>query len=150
MMLEPPAAPSIQGVRVGHLVVVDTSKGVWVTYEGRPTVEPLKARSTVTMTPDDAGRSVLLMFEDGDPERPVITGFIQDQPVTMTLDKDTVEDARADGKRVCLEAQREMVLRCGKSSLTLRSDGKIVIRGVEIVSRARRANKVKGGTVRIN
>ena len=90
------------------------------------------------------------MFENGDPERPIITGFIQQQPVTVSLEKNAVKEARIDGKWVRLEAEKEIVLRCGKSSITLRADGKIVIKGMEVVSRAKGANKVKGGTVRIN
>jgi hypothetical protein len=51
---------------------------------------------------------------------------------------------------IVLEAQQEIALRCGQSSLTLRRDGKIVLRGRDVVSRASRRNKIRGGSVDIN
>ena len=59
-------------------------------------------------------------------------------------------DAVLDGRRVVLEAHDEIVLRCGESSISLRKDGKVVIRGRELVSRAAEINKIKGGAVHIN
>ena len=55
-----------------------------------------------------------------------------------------------DGKRVCLEAEDELTLKSGKASITLQVDGRIVIKGMESVSRARGTHKVKGATVLIN
>ncbi|MCC6418741.1 MAG: hypothetical protein IT429_10940, partial [Gemmataceae bacterium] len=48
------------------------------------------------------------------------------------------------------DAKEEIVLRCGKSSITLRKDGKVVVLGAEVVSRASGTNKIKGAAVRIN
>lgn len=47
-------------------------------------------------------------------------------------------------------SNRGLVLRCGKASISLREDGKVVIRGTEIVTIASRSNRVKGGSVEIN
>jgi hypothetical protein len=55
-----------------------------------------------------------------------------------------------DGRQVTLEGRDEVVLRCGQSSITLTKDGRVVVKGVEIVSRASRTNKIKGGNVNIN
>jgi hypothetical protein len=55
-----------------------------------------------------------------------------------------------DRKRLDLEASDEIRLTCGKSSLVLRRDGSVVIRGVTITSRATQTNKIRGGTVAIN
>jgi len=38
-------------------------------------------------------------------------------------------EARVDGKRVVLEGNDEVVLKCGEASITLRRDGKIILRG---------------------
>ena len=145
---------AIQGVRIGTLISADVATGVRVVYEEQPMDEAVEARTTVSVSPDDEGRSVLLVFEGGNPTRPIITGFIQEQPVsqpaTMTLTREAVDEVQVDQARVCLEARQEIVLRCGRSSITLRADGKIVIKGREIVSRAASANKIKGSTVRIN
>ena len=145
-----PSRPRLQGVRVGMLVEADPSTGIRVQYEGLPAGEGVPARATVPVTPHDEGRAVLLVFEEGDAMRPIITGFIQEHPVTAPQAQGTLRDVRVDGERIRLEAKEEIVLRCGKSSVTLRADGKIVVRGMEIVSRAYRTNKVKGAAVKIN
>jgi hypothetical protein len=49
-----------------------------------------------------------------------------------------------------LEAQEEIVLKCGEGSITLRKDGKIIIKGTHLLSRASGPNRIKGGSVQIN
>jgi hypothetical protein len=55
-----------------------------------------------------------------------------------------------EGKRVVLSAADEIVLRCGKSSITLTRAGKVVIRGAYLLSRASGVNRIKGASVQIN
>jgi len=55
-----------------------------------------------------------------------------------------------DGKRVVLEGDQEVVLRCGDASITLRRDGKIVLRGAYIETTATGLNRIRGGSVKIN
>jgi hypothetical protein len=147
-LLEPATTPRMPGVSIGVIAVADISKGLWVTCEEATPDVPRPARTMVPITPADEGRSVVLAFAGGDPERPIVTGFLQAQPVVAPAQRSMT--ASLDGRQVRLEAEREIVLKCGKSSLTLRADGKVVLKGVEVVSRARRTNKVKGGTVRLN
>lgn len=59
-------------------------------------------------------------------------------------------EARLDGERVVLEGAREVTLKCGEASITLRRDGKIVLRGVYVETYARGVNRIKGGAVKIN
>ena len=47
-------------------------------------------------------------------------------------------------------ASRELVLRCGKASVTLTSDGAVRIRGTDVLSRASATNRIRGGNVQIN
>ena len=49
-----------------------------------------------------------------------------------------------------LEAKQSLVLRVGSGSITMRGDGKILIKGKDLVSHAERMNRVKGGAVAIN
>jgi hypothetical protein len=137
---------SIEGVRVGTLVSVGARDGAKVTY-AEHTGSPLAARTTTPVARSDEGRPVVLIFENGDPGLPIITGFVlgageATRPTTVL--------ARAGSKVIEIEAGRELVLRCGKSSVTLHADGEIVIRGERILSRASRTNKVKGATVQLN
>lgn len=49
-----------------------------------------------------------------------------------------------------LEAKKGLTLQCGEGSITLRGDGKVLIKGKELVSRAEGVNRVKGAAVAIN
>ncbi len=98
---------------------------------------------------------VLLFLESGDPSLPVIVGFVQDR-LTFAPNKPQLKaEARTqetllDGKRLQFEATEEVVLKCGRGSITLKANGSIVIKGTEVISRASGVNKIKGATVNIN
>jgi hypothetical protein len=49
-----------------------------------------------------------------------------------------------------VEAGKRLLLRCGQSSIELLANGKIVIRGVDIVSRGTRSNRVRGAIITLN
>jgi hypothetical protein len=49
-----------------------------------------------------------------------------------------------------LVSQREVDIRCGDSSITLHADGNILLKGLNIVTRAKRTHKIKAGSVQIN
>ena len=53
-------------------------------------------------------------------------------------------------RNVVVTAEKELSLTCGQSSLTLKADGKVLLQGVDIVTRAKRNHKIKAGTVAIN
>lgn len=59
-------------------------------------------------------------------------------------------EAVVDGRRVVFEAQDEIVLRCGEASITLRRNGRIVVRGAYVETRARGVVRIKGGSVQVN
>jgi hypothetical protein len=58
-------------------------------------------------------------------------------------------EANVDGKRVVITADQEITLRCGDASLTLRRDGKILLRGAYVETYARGLNRIKGAQVMI-
>jgi archaeosine-15-forming tRNA-guanine transglycosylase len=49
-----------------------------------------------------------------------------------------------------IEARERLILQCADGSITMRGDGKILIKGTDLVSRAQRTNRIKGGAVSIN
>jgi hypothetical protein len=49
-----------------------------------------------------------------------------------------------------IEAKEELTLRVGEGSITIRADGKILIKGKDLVSHAQRVNRIRGGSVAIN
>ena len=92
------------------------------------------------------------MFEKGDPEKPIILGLLADplEEVIALSESQEPKEVMLDGKRVMLEAQDEIQLKCGEGSITLRKDGKIVIKGTHLLSRSSGPNRIKGGSVQIN
>jgi Domain of unknown function (DUF6484) len=158
--------------RTGWLVGVDG--------EGRPVVDfpgnrggPRAARRTLPLEPE-ALRSaaaqrqgVMLLFENGDPRLPVIIGLLQAESATPALDAVLAEsaaesapqpepapaqpmEAHVDGKRVVIEAADEVVLQCGQASITLRRNGKLIIKGTYVETHSTGTNRIKGGSVQIN
>lgn len=47
-------------------------------------------------------------------------------------------------------AKDRIELRCGGSSLTMSKEGKVILKGSQVVTRASRVNKIKGAAVKIN
>ena len=144
-----PAAASL-----GRIVSVGAEGVAHVEFPGSGGAVP--ARLAVAASRDDLRRamasnqSVVLVFENGDAALPIVTGLIQPlQPETGSDQPQTVE-ADVDGKRVRIVAQDEIVLQCGNASITLRRNGRVVIRGTYVETSSEGTNRVKGGQVRIN
>jgi hypothetical protein len=103
-------------------------------------------------------QDALLVFEGGDPGRPVLLSLLRSTTPMVDLLLQSgeqlrpalLEHVRVDGQRITIEGKEEVVLRCGKASLTLRRDGKVLLRGVNVVSQADQVHKVRGGKVQIN
>ena len=146
-----PVAPS--ELQVGTVCSVDMSGCARVDYPGN-SEGPLPARTTLQVrSPGEViGAAVLLAFEGGDRTLPVIVGLLRDRIICEPLPEPAAKglDVVVDGKHVQLEAQEELQLRCGKGSITLTRDGRIVAKGTDIVSRAARSQKIKGACVNIN
>ena len=49
-----------------------------------------------------------------------------------------------------IEATESILLKVGGGSIEIRADGKILIKGTDLVSHAKRMNRIKGGAVSIN
>jgi hypothetical protein len=131
--------------RVGRIVGVDAEGVATVDFPGNP-YPPCVARSVVAIDRGTArAAAVLLLFENGDPRSPVIAGVVRDALIAPRR-----EEAVVDGERVTLRAEREIALVCGDSSITLRKDGKIIIKGANLLSRSSGANKIRGAVVDIN
>jgi hypothetical protein len=99
-----------------------------------------------------SAQQIVLAFENGDITRPIIIGLIAPAPdlSAPTAEPPRVVEADVDGKRVRIVAQDEIVLECGEASVTLRRNGRIVIRGTYVETASEGTNRIKGGQVRIN
>jgi len=94
------------------------------------------------------GSAVTVAFVGGDPDAPIITGLMPVEQAGQSVECPV--ECRLDGKRVTLDAENEIVLRCGKASIVLTRDGRVVIKGTQLVSRSSGTNKIRGAVVQIN
>jgi len=105
---------------------------------------------------ENQGREALLLFEQGDPQRPIIIALMENRIESLISfgDDEEVtnrpEVALVDAKRVIIEAEHEVILRCGKGSIQIRNDGKIIIKGTDLLSRSSGRQRVRGASVSIN
>jgi hypothetical protein len=128
--------------------------------ENRPVVccdalrngERLVARATVALEREHLGRGVVVLCENGDPSLPIIVGVIEQRTRETVTKQPAVNHPviHADDQRYVIEGQREVVLRCGASSITLTRAGKVIIKGTYVLSRSSGYNKIKGAAVDIN
>jgi hypothetical protein len=94
-------------------------------------------------------QQAVVVFENGDRSRPIIIGFIESLQPSPAQPVQVVE-TDVDGRRVRVTAQDEIVLQCGSASVTLRRNGRVIIRGTYVESRSDGTNRIKGGQVQIN
>jgi hypothetical protein len=145
---------------VGRIVASNTPGEIWVTVAG---AEPQRARLLAGLNRvelakhHNEGREVLVVFEDGDPRKPIIVGVMEEPleslvelKVSAPEQQSEKLDAHIDGKRVVIEADEEIELKCGQGSITIRKDGKIVIKGTNLLSRSSGPNRIKGGSISLN
>lgn len=136
----------VPGHRTGSIVAV-SERGPVVDYRGNPH-GPIAARTIVALPAEvaaDTPRAALLVFEDERSDRPIVVGLLEPRgapgrPLTAVV----------DGQQVVIEGRDEIVLRCGEATITLRRNGRVVIRGAYVETRSRGVNRIKGGSVQIN
>jgi len=71
-------------------------------------------------------------------------------PAVPDVPEAPVFEADVDGARVRICARDEVVIACGQASITLRRNGRVVIRGIHVETRAAGTNRIRGGQVRVN
>ncbi len=168
----PAATAAALNMKVGRLVAGSAPGRLMVDFDGNAH-GPLAARTVIALDQralDEAiavRRLVVLLFENGDPRLPIVVGLVAADPGASLLGAllapaavpaapaaaaiavPSVE-ARVDGKRVVIEGQEEVVLKCGEASITLKRDGKLILRGAYVETHAKGVNRIKGGSVKIN
>jgi len=150
----------LPSVRLGRVAALDLPAGVWIEFPAavdkvlaRLAVEVSVARLRLAI---EQRQSAVLAFEDGDAGKPIVLGFLAPAQPAQARDEapdpaqGLVVETEADGRRVRLQAQEEIVLQCGESSISLKRNGRVVIRGAYIETNATTTNRIKGGNVRIN
>lgn len=124
------------------VVALREDGSVEVVREGREAtlicdvLEPGVAR--LDLAQDD---SVLVWPAESRGQRAVILGRISRMRVVPR--EETPDE-------LVIEARQSLTLRVGDGSITIREDGRILIKGKELVSHAKGMNRIRGGSVAIN
>src|ERR1043165_9092292 len=147
-----PAAPAIDpspttlpASALGTLVALSAEGVPLVRVGAAPAVPALVVRhvSSEHLVP---GAPVLVVPLANEAGRLVIIGVVG--PAAPAARRPAV--ARIDGRRVDLTGEDEVVLTCGKASITLTRAGKVIIKGTYVSSGSAGVHRITGGSVQIN
>jgi hypothetical protein len=145
------ASPSFVGAVVGVLIgFQDEGRTPLVIFAGQVGDAAMPARATQAVHGSHIGREVVLVFEGADPRRPIILGLMQRRDGWPLPGQPGQVEVDADGERLIVSAKNELVLRCGKASVTLTSSGKVLIQGTYVSHRSSGVMRIKGGSVQLN
>src|SRR5215468_7467891 len=130
------------GANIGWFVRFDSHGQPQVDFEGNNN-GPLCARVALSGCEIlDHGMllaSVVLVFEHDDATKPIIIGVCHSSPSVLPH-RSSIDCAscriEVEGGKVNIFARDELHLQCGEGSLTIRKDGKVLLRGTNITSRA--------------
>jgi hypothetical protein len=120
-----------------------------VIYPGQPGTAALRARSLLDIQGQHVGRQAVLTFENANPSLPIVMGVLREQG-DHPLDAPGQVEIDRDGERMIVNAKEQLVLQCGKASITLTRAGKVLINGAYVSSRSSGVNRLKGGSIQLN
>lgn len=104
------------------------------------------------------GSTVLLVFDGGSASCPIIVGVVRERfrpgseaaGSAPTQAQPSASAHKIHAASIIIEGEEEIVLRCGRGSICITADGRVVIKGTRLTSRASETNKVRGAVVLIN
>jgi hypothetical protein len=153
---------------LAQLVDFDLQAGPYVQLANFPEISAFKALSTVDLRQGMIGKQLAVKFTHSSPPQAIILGVMH-APISPVLDmvlantteasnieplelskECDLQETKIDGKRILITGDEEIVLKCGDSSISLRRDGKIAIRGKYLLNRATGVNRILGGSVQVN
>jgi hypothetical protein len=139
----------INGVVAGTLIgFKDEGRTPLVIWPGQSAA--IAAAAIVDLHGPHIGRAVVLQFEQGDPSRPIVMGLLRKSEGWPLVEQPGQVEVDADGQRLMVSAKEQLVLRCGRASITLTKAGKILIQGTYVSNRSSGVMRIKGGSVQLN
>jgi|SRR4051794_31573212 len=142
---------SVAAISIGQIVgFKDNGATPLVIYPGQPGTAAIAARSIIDLHGEHIGHDVAIMFESGNPMHPIVMGCVRSERTWRMPEPPGQVEVDADGERLVVMAKEQIVLRCGKASITLTRAGKVLIRGAYLLSRSSGVNRIKGGSVKLN
>lgn len=124
-------------LRLGRLTGFDDNGDALVAVSELP---PRPADSLVTLTAKDIDCDLVVSSSAMRDGRLFILGRMAPQDIHPKM----------PGAVSISEAEDKVSIQCGKAKITLHADGRITVKGTEILSRATGANRIQGGSVNLN
>src|SRR6267143_5110080 len=94
---------------VGVLTALNVDGLPVVDYPDNPAGEALVARTTVSLSENQIGCEVVLVFAGGNPDLPIIIGVMK----SNTQSSDADDEHVMEGDRLIITAARELLIECG-------------------------------------
>jgi hypothetical protein len=139
------------GAVIGTLIGFrDDGRVPLVLFPRQPGSAAIAAAASVDVHGSHIGRQVVLLFEGDDPRRPIIVGLLRTANAWSLGEQPGQVQVDADGERLSVTAKQQLVLRCGKASITLTKAGKVIVEGTYVSNRSSGVMRIKGGSVQIN
>lgn len=147
--------PAIMNYHEGRIVKVTKNRKIHVAIgDDSMTVSCAFLRTSAFPQPVLNVGDMVLTLVDENNSCGYVMGIIEDfnQPqngvqTTQAADSTNVEHSC---KQIKFNAEERIEFECGAGRIVMDKDGKIILRGKTITTRARGVNKVKGGSVQIN
>ena len=145
---------------IGTLVAVDSNNQPLVDYDDNPANTPIRATSLILLPINQKAslefplKVLITLIDEKSP--PIIVGIVHEQPFSHVIEQDTTRMGTENNCHeisadfIHVQGNEEIQFNCGKSSLSLKKDGQVIIKGENITNRARGNNKIKGASVKIN
>jgi len=157
-------APAAGTTHVGYVASILTEEEVGVAVPGvagtlaarlavplsrARLLEVIASRQSAVVILDASRRAIVIgLLERVLPEPPAPPA--EPAAAEPALQSPQVLEADVDGKRVRIVGGDEIVLECGNASITLRRNGRVIIRGTYVETDSAGTNRIKGAAVRIN
>lgn len=143
----------VDGIVIGTLSGFSESGDALVEVEELGLIN-IAAQALIEIDESQIAQPVALGFQGGNPFRPIVLGFLHQPAIkselTLTSQARQELDIVEQGKRIVIEAEQELELRCGEAVILLTADGHIQLRGGYITSHADATQRIRGGSVQIN
>ena len=125
-----------QSFDTGTILYVEPGQAIRVQTIDGQVLECLWLENAAQPVPLQVGEQVL--FVRTNPKQGVVLGRVG------------VYSPAVPQARVTIEATEVLTLKCGEASLDLRADGKAVLKGDDVLIRAKGLQRIKAGSVSIN
>ena len=148
--------PVIEGILTGVVQTI-TDEGVIIVIFEDHLISCHFVRNCATPPEIKEGDKVLFVSPIADQETGFVLGLVE--PFKPKADRlaekltrrgSSPEITTIEDEVVRIKADKGLIIECGKGTIIITQDGKVQIKGTDLLSRARGMNRIKGAGVNIN